>query len=168
MNRKQGKKMGICRGIALFCMMFAMLLGTVSTVSAAPKGYGFTYKRVTVYMNDSAKKLLDKAGRTKSKSESKSCAYDGMDRTYTYKDFVVKTYSKSAKGSEYINSIVLLTSKVSTKEGIKIGSSKNDVIDAYGRARANFGVYTYTKGKCRLMIEMDSDDKVSGITYLAK
>lgn len=168
MNRKQEKKMAICRGIAVCCMMFAMLLGTVSTVSAAPKGYGFTYKRVTVYMNGSAEKLLNKAGRPKSKSESKSCAYDGMDRTYTYKDFVVKTYSKSAKGREYINSIVLLTSKVSTKEGIKIGSSKNDVIDAYGRARANFGVYTYTKGKCRLMIEMDSNDKVSSITYLAK
>ena len=65
-------------------------IGTVSTVSAAPKGYGFTYKRVTVYMNGSAEKLLNKAGRPKSKSESKSCAYDGMDRTYTYKDFVVR------------------------------------------------------------------------------
>lgn len=168
MNRKQEKKMGVCRGIAVFCMIFAMLLGTVSTASAAPKGYGFTYNRVTVYMNSKASPLLEKAGKPKSKSESKSCAYDGMDRTYTYKDFVVKTYSKSDKGTEYINSIELLTSKVSTKEGIKVGSSKNDVIDAYGRTTARFGVYTYTKGKCKLMIEMDEDDKVSRITYLAK
>lgn len=168
MNRQHNKQ-GINRkGIAVFFIMFAMLLGTLNMVSAAPKGYGFTYKRVTVYMKTGAKKLLDKAGRPKAKSESKSCAYDGMDRTYTYKDFIVKTYSKSAKGSEYINSIILLTSNVSTKEGIKIGSSKNDVIDAYGRATANFGVYTYTKGKCKLMIEMDSHDKVSRITYLAK
>lgn len=150
------------------CMSLVVLFGSVYTANAAPKGYGFTYKKVTVYMNGKAKKLLDKAGRPKSKTESKSCAYDGMDRTYKYKDFIVKTYSKSEKGSEYINSIVLLTSKVSTKEGIKIGSSKNDVIDAYGSARSNFGVYTYTKGKCRLMIEINGDDEVSGITYVAK
>lgn len=162
------QKKGIFKRIAVFCLVVIMLAGTASTVNAAPRGYGFTYSRVTVYMNSKAKKLLDKAGRPKSKSESKSCAYDGMDRTYTYKDFIVKTYSKSEKGSEYINSIVLLTSNVTTKEGIKIGSPKNDVIDAYGRARANFGVYTYTKGKCKLMIEMNKDDEVSCITYVAK
>ena len=76
--------------------------------------------------------------------------------------------SKSAKGSERINSIVLLTSNVSTKEGNIIGSSQNDVINAYGRARSNFGVYTFAKGKCKLMIEMDINDKVSMITYVAK
>ncbi len=162
MNRNMWKRM------VAFCLAVIVILGSVNVVQAAPKGYGFTYNRVTVYMNGSAKKLLDKAGRPKSKSESKSCAYDGMDRTYTFKDFVVKTYSKSKNGAEYINSIELLTSKVSTKEGIKIGSSKNDVIDAYGRATARFGMYTYTKGKCKLMIEMDEDDKVSKITYLAK
>ena len=162
------QKMGICKKIVALCMVIVMLASTASTVNAAPKGYGFTYNRVTVYMNSKAKSLLDKAGTPKSKSESKSCAYDGMDRTYTYNDFVVKTYSKSEKGSEYINSIVLLTSKVATKEGIKIGSSKNDVIDTYGRARANLGVYTYTKGKCKLMIELNKDDEVSRITYVAK
>lgn len=158
----------IWKRVAAICLAAVMLLGSVSVVQAAPKGYGFTYQRVTVYMHGKASKLLQKAGRPKAKSESKSCAYDGMDRTYTYKDFIVKTYSNSSKGTEYINSIELLTSKVSTKEGIQIGSSKNDVIDAYGRATAKFGVYTYTKGKCKLTIEMDSKDKVSRIIYLAK
>ena len=162
MNRNMWKR------VVAFCLAVVVVIGSVNVVHAAPKGYGFTYKKVTVYMHGKASKLLDKAGKPKSKSESKSCAYDGMDRAYTYKDFVVKTYSKSAKGSEYINSIELLTSKVSTKEGVKIGSSKNDVIDTYGRAPARLGVYTYTQGKCKLMIEMDSKDKVSKITYLAK
>lgn len=166
MNRKQSTKKRLLKGIVIFCLMFTMLAGTAGTVGAAPKGYGFTYKRTTVYMHDKAANILEKAGRPKSKSESKSCAYDGMDRTYTYKDFVIKTYSKSKKGKEYVNSIVLKTSKVSTKEGIKIGSSKNDMIDAYGRAKSNFGVYTYKKGKCKLMIEVE-DNKVTGITYVA-
>ena len=136
-------------------------------VQAAGKGYAVTYKKVTVYMDGNASKLLKKAGKPKSKTESVSCAYNGMDRTYKYNDFVVKTYSNSKKGTEYINSIELLSSKVSTKEGIKIGSSKNDVIKAYGKGKDNFGVYTYTKGKTKLMITID-DNKVSGIIYVAK
>lgn len=153
---------------ALICLTLILSFLTVQTATAAPKGYAFTYKKVTVYMHSKADSLLKKAGEPKKKSESKSCAYEGMDRTYTFKDFVVKTYSNSKSGTEYINSIELLTSKVKTKEGIKVGSSKNDVIDEYGDAKAQLGVYTYTKGKSKLLIEMDSKDKVKKITYLAK
>lgn len=149
-----------------FALVFVFLI--IDTASAAPKGYGFTYKGATVYMNGNAKKLLKKAGRPKKKTESKSCAYEGKDRTYTFSNFIVKTYSNTDKGDEYVNSIVLLNSKVQTKEGIKIGSSKNDMIDAYGRGSSEFGVYTYSKGKCKLMLELDSKDCVSKITYLAK
>lgn len=150
------------------CLALALTFVFTDTANAAPKGYGFTYKGVTVYMDSKADKLLKKAGKPKKKTESKSCAYDGMDRTYTYQDLVIKTYSNSAKGAEYINSIELLTSKVKTKEGIKVGSAKNAMIKAYGNGKSQFGVYTYTKGKCKLMIELDSRNKVSKITYLAK
>ena len=149
------------------CLVMACVCTMIITVQAAGKGYAFTYKKVTVYMDGNASKLLKKAGKPKSKTESASCAYNGMDRTYKYNDFVVKTYSNSKKGTEYINSIELLSSKVSTKEGIKIGSSKNDVIKAYGKGKDNFGVYTYTKGKTKLMITIDNN-KVSGIIYVAK
>lgn len=149
-----------------FALMFTFVIA--DTAGAVPKGYGFTYNGATVYMNGKAKKLLKKAGRPKKKTESKSCAYEGKDRTYTFDNFIVKTYSNSDKGDEYVNSIVLLNSKVQTKEGVKVGSSKNDMIDAYGRGRSEFGVYTYSKGKCKLMIELDSKDNVSKITYLAK
>lgn len=153
---------------AVLCLVLMFTFLTADTADAAPKGYGFTYKGATVYMNGNAKKLLKKAGKPKKKTESKSCAYEGMDRTYTFKNFLVKTYSHSDKGDEYVNSIVLLNSKVKTREGIKVGSSKNDMIDAYGRGSSEFGVYTYSKGKCKLMIELNSKDRVSRITYLAK
>lgn len=74
MNKNMWKR------VAAICLMSVILLGSVSVVQAAPKGYGFTYQRAT----------------------------------------------------------------------------------------AKFGVYTYTKGKCKLMIEMDSKNKVSRIIYLAK
>lgn len=134
-------------------------------VMAASNGYKFTYKGVTVSMHKKAKKLIKKAGTPVSKKSSKSCAYDGYDRTYKYEDFILYTYSKSDKGAEFINGITFLTDKVSTKEGIKIGSSYDDVVEAYGRGSSNYGVYTFKKGKCSLQMEI-KDGKVANIRYV--
>lgn len=138
-----------------------------SEVFAASKGFVFKYKKVSVQMNGRADKLLKKAGKPLSAKKSKSCAYKGLDGVYIYTDIIVRTYSNSDKGEEYINSIVFRTDKVKTKEGIKIGSSYNDVVKKYGKGKENFGVYTYVKGQSKLQIEME-DDKVKQITYLAK
>jgi hypothetical protein len=85
---------------------------------------------------------------------------------YQYKDYILYTYSKSDKGAEYVNGITFRTSKVSTKEGIKIGSTEDDVLDAYGKAKPSYGVYTYKKGKSMLQIEVE-DGKVTNIRYVA-
>lgn len=154
--------------VLVLCMAMLVCFMADATVNAASKGFVFTYKKVSVGMNDKAASLIKKAGKPKKKSESKSCAFQGMDRTYTYADFTLSTYSKSKKGEEYVNGITLLTSKVSTKEGLKIGSSKNDMIKKYGKGKSEFGVYSYTKGKSKLMIEMGKNNKVSGIRYIAK
>lgn len=95
----------------------------------------------------------------------KSCAYKGKDRTYKYKDFILYTYSNSDKGAEYVNGITFLTSKVSTKEGIRIGSPYSSVKKKYGEVKDRFGVYTYKKGKSKLQIEV-TDDVVTNIRYI--
>ena len=110
---------------------------------AGTKGYKFTYKKATVYMGGAAKNFIKKAGKPKKKKACKSCAYNGKDRTYKYADFILYTYSNSDKGAEYVNGITFLTKNVSTKEGIHIGSSFDDVKKAYGKGKDNFGVYTY-------------------------
>ena len=53
-----------------------------------------------------------------------------------------------------------------TKEGIKIGSKEKTMKKKYGRARDNFGVYTYKKGKMGITFTVD-DGKVSAIQYVA-
>lgn len=155
----------------VLCLALAVMLTVLSSstiTQAAPKGYVWKYKKTSVTIHDKASAILSKAGKPVSKSESKSCAYKGMDRTYKYKDFIITTYSNTTNGTEYVNSIELTTSKVQTSEKIKIGSSKNSVIDTYGKGKSEFGVYTFTKGKTKLMIEIDSKNKVSSITYMAK
>jgi hypothetical protein len=117
-------------------------------------------------MHGSATKFLAKAGKAQKTKVSKSCAYDGKDRVYQYADYILYTYSKSDKGTEYVNGVTFRTNKVSTKEGIKIGSTEAKVLKTYGDAEAEFGVYSYKKGKSILQIEVENG-KVTNIRYVA-
>lgn len=156
------------RRIVCFILILSIVVTAASVpAKAASKGYLFKYKGVSASMHGKAGALMKKAGKPISQKRSKSCAYDGLDSTYVYKDFILTTYSNSVKGTQYINSITLRTNKVATKEGIKIGSSYNTVVKKYGKAKDNFGVYLYTKGKSKLQIEI-TDKKVSRIMYMAK
>lgn len=149
----------------LVAMMFCTLFTVVT--QAAPKGFIFTYQKVSVAMNGKAAALIKKAGKPVSKTESKSCAFKGMDRIYTYDDFNLTTYSNSQKGEEYVNGIEILTSKISTAEGITIGSTEAQMIKAYGKSTPEFGVYTYEKGPSKLILEIE-EKKVISIKYLVK
>ena len=153
--------------VLAFVLFFALVAGQLTGLPARAKsnGYKFTYKKVTVYMGGPAKKLIKKAGKPKSKKAAKSCAYDGKDRTYKYKDFILYTYSNSDNGPEYVSGITFLTKKVSTKEGIKIGSPYSLVKKKYGSQKDYLGVYTYKKGSAKLQIEV-TDDMVTNIRYV--
>lgn len=157
---------GIWKKLFVFgVLMVLAVYGLPAAAEAKVEGYEFTYKKATVHMGGEAKKLIQKAGKPKNKKVKKSCAYEGKDRTYKYKDFILYTYSNSDHGAEYVNGITFLTSKVSTKEGIHIGSSYRSVKEKYGSAKDRFGVYTYKKGAGKLQIEV-TDEVVTNIRYI--
>lgn len=165
MREKRKNKTKVVRILAFLMAMVLLAGNTITPVSAKSKGYKFTYKKVSVYMGGSAKKLIKKAGKPVSKKAKKSCAYKGKDRTYKYKNFILYTYSNSDNGTEYVSGITFLNEKVKTKEGIKIGSTLKQVQKKYGKKKAKFGIYTYKKGDCKLQIEV-TDDKVTNIRYI--
>ena len=154
---------------AIVMMLSLVLLMSAFNIpaEAALKGYKFKNKGVTVTMNSNAKKFIKKAGKPINYKETKSCAYDGKDRVREYKNFILYTYSNSDNGPEYINGITFLNKKVKTKEGIKIGSKLKKVQKAYGKGTERYGIYTYTKGKTKLQIQV-KDGKVSNIRYILK
>lgn len=140
--------------------------------SDAVSSYQFKYNGVTIGIDSKAKTFIKKAGKVKKKSTKKSCAYKGYDRAYRYKYFTLSTYSKSKKGAEYVNGITFTSSKVKTKEGLKIGSKESTVIKKYGKKYNKLQYetnnrYVYTKGKSKLQIQI-KNKKVSKITYLKK
>lgn len=161
-------KKSVQKGIALFMVAVFCIIVLRNNAAAASKNFEFTYDKVTVTIDSVAADLIKAPGKANDYKRTKSCAYKGYDRTYVFDDFTLKTYSKSVKGKEYVSSILLTSGDVSTKEKIKVGSTKKEMIKAYGKGKGQFGVYTYTKGNTKLVIELDDSDKVLSIEYMAK
>lgn len=65
-------------------------------------------------------------------SEAISCAYDGMDKIYSYPGFNIYTYPKD--DADYVLEVELTDDTYATSDGIKVGMSKDEVIKAYGNA----------------------------------
>lgn len=153
--------------VAFFMAVCLVIAMTGNSSTAASKGFIFRKNGVSVTMNGAAAKFIKKAGKPNKTISRKSCAYDGKDRTYEYDDFILYTYSNSDDGPEYVGGITFLTKKVKTKEGIRIGSSYDDMIEKYGEGEENYGIYTYKKGNSAIQIEI-KDNKVNNLRYVAK
>lgn len=129
-------------------------------------GYVFEYNGVEIPMNTDVTPVLNALGDPQEYFEAKSCAFDGMDKTYFYNGFELTTYPKSDK-EDYTSSIYLKDDSVSTKEGIYIGSTLQQLLSTYGENYSGDGAsYTYTKGDSSIMFIV-SEDEVTSITYLA-
>lgn len=127
--------------------------------------YSFDSNGVTVNMNAEAAPIILALGEPQDYFEAASCAFQGLDKFYYYNGFEVDTYPLD--GVDYVSSVVFSDDSVSTKEGIYIGSTLEEIIAAYGEDYTEeSGIYTYTKGKSQLAFVIENNAAKS-ITYLA-
>ena len=127
-------------------------------------GYNFSYNGTVIAPNMDMAELQTKLGDPVSYFESESCAFQGMDKTYTYNSFVIKTYPDGDK--DYVLSVTLKDDTVSTNEGVTIGAAKQTVLDYYGEGEDTNGSLIYTNGDTKLTF-LISGDKVTQIDYSA-
>ena len=131
---------------------------------AAPAAYMFlTGKGTAVSVNQDMTEVLAAEGEPLSYFEAESCAFNGLDKTYTYAGFVISTRPEGEK--DFVNSILLTDDSVTTPEGVYIGSSKGAVIAAYGEGDEVGLSLSYTKGDCTLNFIFDGTTVIS-IEYL--
>ena len=109
--------------------------GNQNTGSTTPAGYTFTYNDCQFGVDMVASDVLAKLGTPKDQYTSESCAFGGEDTVYYYSSIQVSTNNEN--GYERIYSIYLEDDLVSTEEGICVGSSAEDVKNAYGEPSAN-------------------------------
>lgn len=152
--------------IVWFMAFLLTFMSFATTVEGASKGYEFKYGGVKFYIHGESSKLIEKLGTPNKKTKSASCAYDGEDIKYEYKDLIVYTYSNRKGGTEYIQGIKFCTSNVETNKGVKIGDSKKLMIKKYGRNKGEFDVYTYKKKKMAIVFTVD-EGTIEEIEYVA-
>lgn len=139
------------------------LAGCVSEEAPQEKELHFTFNGKDIVLNAPAQPILDALGEPKAKTEEPSCAFDGLDKTYSYDGFNLQTYPLD--GAEYVFGFWFTDGTVSTPEGIAIGSAEADVVKAYGEEnRSGDNVFVLTRDGGRLTIIL-ADGKVSSIQY---
>ena len=123
----------------------------------------FTYKGTEIKLHANMAPILAALGEPKSYTESASCAFEGLDKTYYYGSFYIDTYPIGDQ--DYVYDFWFADDSVATTEGIYIGSTQAQVEAAYGAENYNgSNAYIITKGDGQLTVIL-TDGVVSSIQY---
>lgn len=136
-----------------------------SAKEAEITGFTFVAGDTVIAMNADVAPILEGLGEWENYAETTSCAFKGLDKTYSYQGFDLYTYPLN--GKDNVNSVYFVDDTVSTPEGIHIGSTKEEMEAAYGTDyEEEFGAYTYTKDKSRLQF-LVTDGVIDSVEYTA-
>ena len=127
--------------------------------------YTFVYNNTVVTPHAKMSELMNGLGDPSSYEESPSCLYQGLDKDYTYPGFKLRTYPENEV--DYVLNVCFTDDSVATPEGIMLGSTRSEVINAYGSSfTEQNGNVVYVKGNTELRFRFNGDS-VSAIEYWA-
>ncbi|MBO5326301.1 MAG: hypothetical protein J6A80_08745 [Lachnospiraceae bacterium] len=122
--------------------------------------YVFEYKGVKIAPDMNTNEFLSALGDPLHYYEVKSCAFEGMDKIYTYTSFEISTYPNGA--NDLVSSIYFKDDTVTTQEGAYLGMAKSDVLALYGsNYTESAGAYVYSKGGMELHFIFDGETLAS-------
>lgn len=134
--------------------------GNEQTTMSAKTGYVFVSGNVTVSVDADAAPVTEALGEPNSYYEAASCAFEGMDKFYTYNGFELETYPMN--GKDFISVIVLKDDSVTTLEGAAIGNSRENVQEIYGTEfQENGNLLTYEKDDMKLCFILNNNEVLS-------
>ena len=127
------------------------------------KGYAFIYHDIVMEIDAEAAPVIEKLGEPNSYFEAASCAFEGLDKIYTYSSFEIDTYP--TKDADYISSIIFKDDSIMTTEGVGIGDSVDKVTEVYGNDGVEeSGMLVFEKDQRKLCFIIQ-DDSVASIEY---
>lgn len=160
--------------ILLFTVLAVMLLSfaacspaadseTTGAVYTAQENFQFTYQGTEITLHAPAATIVSALGEPVKYTESTSCAFEGLDKSYYYGSFYLETYPKA--DADYVYGWWFADDSVSTPEGIYIGAAQADVEKAYGADTFNgTNAYVVKKTAGTLTVIL-TDGVVSSIQY---
>ena len=145
-------------------LLLSLSLGACAEEPETPNTYTFKAGALEIAVDAEAETILSSLGEPKSYDESPSCAYEDLDKVYTYAGFEIKTYT--LKKVEYIASIRILDDSCQTQKGIAIGSAKDAVTKAYGAPTSETDSALFYEAEGMKLQFLLRDGLVSDIQYL--
>ena len=129
----------------LVCALLAVLLCSFAACGPqAPSGntddpgteagYAFLWNGVSIAPGDVGTDMKALAGEWKSYFESPSCAFEGIDKTYTYAGFVIDTTPSEDGKDDIIKAIRLTDDSVTTAENVYVGMTAEAIQKVYGES----------------------------------
>ena len=131
--------------------------------SSSEPSFIFTYQGTEIALHAPAEPIIAALGEPKTYTESTSCAFEGLDKSYGYGSFYLETYPQGDK--DFVYGWWFVDDMVETEEGICIGSSLADVEKAYGAEHKNGdNTFVIKRGSGVLTIILDMAS-VTSIQY---
>ena len=142
----------------IYLVLVSLLILTACTKD---KVFSFKYQNNNYILGEKFTK--EKYGEPLQYSEIPSCAFDGIDKTYTYSHYEVTTYPVNGQDKVYV--IYFLDDEITTSEGIRISDSFEDMIKTYGNNYQNEGnLYIYKQEKTILKFIVENN-YITSIEY---
>lgn len=124
------------------------------------KGYVFCYNDIVIEIDAASASVIEQLGDANSYFEAPSCAFEGIDKMYTYNGFEVDTYP--LKDGDHISTVIFKDDTVTTAEGIGIGDSIEKVKETYGGDAADEnGMLVYDKDGMQLCFIVEGGRVIS-------
>lgn len=125
-----------------------------------PKGYVFEYNGVKIGMDMEAAPIIAALGEPASYFEAASCAFEGLDKTYSYDSFEIDTYEMD--GKDYIAAVFFCDDLIETPEGVALFETKADMMKAYGEGfKEELGMLVYENDGMKLKFILEGDEIIS-------
>uniref|UniRef100_UPI004056462D hypothetical protein n=1 Tax=Acetatifactor sp. TaxID=1872090 RepID=UPI004056462D len=131
----------------------------------AATGYVYKAQNVLIEIDAEAAPYIEALGEPASYYEATSCAFDDLDKFYTYNGFEIDTYS--IDGVDYVLTVALLDDSVTTQEGLCIGDSVDKMKETYGEPTTETETSAvYVKGNMKLSFIL-ADGVITSIEYVS-
>ncbi len=140
--------------------------GNTTPSVPAEDGFTFEYKGTKITFHAPAAPIVAALGEPVKYTESTSCAFEGLDKSYYYGSFYLETYPQGDE--DFVYGWWFADDSVTTEEGTYIGATQAEVEKAYGTDCYNgTNAFVISKAAGTLTIILE-DGLVSSIQYAIK
>lgn len=122
-------------------------------------GYVFRVGDVAVEVDGDVAPVIEALGEPVSYFEAASCAFEGLDKIYTYQGYEIDTYP--VQDRDLVSAVILKDDTVATAEGICIGDTLEKLLEAYGEGVQENGMLVYARDGMKLCFILQEDSVIS-------